>query len=293
MKSQAQVNFFCPEQRAAFMLRPCEGFWEKIAKAREKFPDAQIHYPLDKCIDCKGDKLIPPQEGDAVVETDRGKMIRSQILEAMDRLIPSVGSSVTKKDLAAVLDIPVANLSFHVAKMHNSGLLKITSPGVGFPDQISWPTPPGETLSEKAVEVRKKEEIPEIVREKGEKEEIVREVEVEHSAPEHDEVEQFGEGVPPDPPEIPTGTRFCKNDDGRPAHKTSPYCLECCRENLKSNAAKGKEKPKHSLSDLSAKERLFNWTLENLPAFDPTWTQDVWERWQNIHAILCELSKDL
>ena len=313
---EAQVNFFCPEQRAAFMRRPCEGFWAKIAEAREKWPNHQFHFPLNQCVDCKGDKLVPPeQEEKAVVEAEKGKMVRTQILDAMDRMIPTVGSSVTKKDLATALNIPVANLAFHLAKLHNSGLVKITGPGDGYPDQISWPTPPGETLPDKAVDVIQKDDLAETVIQPYDEEVVVtrkasdivqvrpevlaqRIAEgkvhpaVEHSTPSHDKMDHPAlEHIDLEQ----SGVRLCKNNDGRPAHKTSPYCLECCQENLKRNQVKGKERPKNdpTASDLNPTERLFNWTLETLPPFDPTWEHEIWERWNIVWGNLWDISRDL
>ena len=91
----------------------------------------------------------------------------------------------------------------------------------------------------------------------------------------------------------PSTERLCKNNDGRPAHKLSVYCLECCQTNLKRNQEQAKAKPKANPGDLSAKERLFNWTMENLPVFDPTWTQEVYERWAKLHGDLMEMAKRL
>ena len=300
MNKEAHVNFFCPELRGAFMRRPCEGFWAKIAEAREKWPNHQFQFPLNKCEDCKGDKLVPPEQKEkAVVEAEKGKMVRTQIHEAMERMIPTVGPTITKKDLSVALDIPVANLTYHLNRMHAGGLVKITSPGDGYPDQISWPTPKDAPLPDKAGNVEKSEVIIQAFQEECEKAGIVQE------APEVLRVPEVPEDPnPPDLTEVPEvveaphlpeapGVRLCKNNDGRPAHKTSPYCLECCQENLKRNQEQAKAKPKANPGDLSAKERLFNWTLENLPAFDPTWAPEVWDRWLEVHRSLLELAKDL
>ena len=292
---EAQVNFFCPEQRASFMRRPCEGFWAKIAEAREKWPNHQFNFPLNKCDGCKGDKLVPPEKKEQQMpmpeELGKSKMIRTKILDQLDKMIPTLGPSVTKKDLATALNISVVNLSYHLAKMHGHGLVKITSPGDGFPDQISWPAPKDAPLPDKVVDVQEKEEMPENVIQKGEKVETVQEVPEVPEAPE--------DPNPPDLTEVPhlpeaTEVRLCKNNDGRPAHKLSPYCLECCQENLKKNQMKGKEKPKASDTPAhEAEEKLFNWTLDNLPVFDPTWTQEVYERWAKLHGDLMEMAKRL
>jgi len=303
MTTAAQVNFYCPEQRAAFMCRPCEGFWEKIAQARAKFPEAQFHFPLNKCVDCKGEYLVPAGHKEkAVEESDKGRVTRTKILEAMEKVIGAAEANLkgftTKKSLASQLNMPVANLTYHLEKMKEGGLIQITKIGEGLPGQISWPTPKDAPLPDKAGEVRKGGEITLIVQEKGEKAGIV------HVPPgattcSKCEAVFLSEkcpmcGTPADPSNNPSNNpsiKLCKNNDGRPAHKTSPFCLECCREQLKQNQAKAKGKPKNSLG-LSAEERLFNWTLENLPAFDPAWTQEVWERWNLIWGSLREIARN-
>ena len=300
MTLEAKVNFFCPENRASFLLRPCEGFWAKIAEAREKWPNHQFNFPLNKCEGCKGDKLISPdQEEKAVAEIEKGQMVRTRILEAMDRLIPTVGPSVAKKDLATVLNIPVANLAFHLAKLHNSGLVKVTSPGDGFPDQISWPTPKDAPLPDKAVDVIQR----------CEKAGIVQEVEL--LAPYDDEVvvtrkspsdivrarpeilaQRIAEGKVP-APEVPE-VRLCKNGDGRPAHKLSPYCLECCQENLKKNQERGKGKPKIDPAAIIAhREETFKIILAKFPVWDPNWSTALTEKWWEIFNKLWDMAREL
>ncbi len=87
--------------------------------------------------------------------------------------------------------------------------------------------------------------------------------------------------------------RLCKNGDGRPAHKTSPYCLECCRENFNRNRQKAKERPQVEDIAINAEEKLFNQTLETLPAFDPAWPQEVWERYLTLWSYLWDIARDL
>lgn len=270
----AQVNFYCPEQRAAFMLRPCEGFWEKIAKAREKWPNHQFNFPLNKCEGCKGDKLILPPDEKVVGEYEKSKGARTAIIQAIERLIEKDGLAA-KADIATAIGFTLQKLEYHLAKMIDEKLLVQCD---GFPARVTWANlPEGAPLPDKAVEVRKKEEIPEIVQEKAEKVEIVQEVEPpgspqqltkneEKCAPVDEKETKGAMGLQPT---RAVESRLCKNDDGRPAHKTSPYCLECCRENLKKNNAKAGSKPPSGL-------------LAKFPDFDGSWPLETQLRWFDI-----------
>lgn len=245
-------------------------------------------------------------------ELEKGKMIRTKILEQLDKMIPTLGPSVTKKDLATALDIPVANLSYHLAKMHGHGLIKITNPGDSFPDQISWPTPKDALLPDKAAEVQGKEEKPELVQERGEKAEIVQEApevrplitpqelgeifeKAGYPSPKRDDKVEYlvVEQVEVEQVEVEqSGVRLCKNGDGRPAHKTSPYCLECCRENLQKNAAKAKENPKKQ-SDFTYRQETFKIILAKFPIWDPNWSTSLTEKWWEIFQKLWDMAREL
>ena len=45
--------------------------------------------------------------------------------------------------------------------------------------------------------------------------------------------------------------------------------------------------------ELNPTEILFHWTLKALPAFDPAWTQEVWERWHTMWGYLWDIARDL
>jgi hypothetical protein len=115
---------------------------------------------------------------------------------------------------------------------------------------------------------------------------------------------------------------ICKNHPDRPAvinpqgHSVK-YCEECfavwgrqgkekqMKKKLSGDSVKQEPKifPEPDLSLLGftqtkdslhyAEERLFFWTIDRLPPFDASWTEEVWERWIKLWGYLWDIARDL
>lgn len=158
-------------------------------------------------------------------------------------------------------------------------------------------------LPDKAVEVHQIGEKAGIVQETEEKAKIVQSVQpvtlTEVLMFEADQLE--AKGLPEHP------AKMCKKHPGAPARldklgRSTGFCDGCLAErgrqvidrNRVGCGRKPKARPQGAgAPELSAEEFLFQWTLKTLPPFDPTWTQEVWRRWQDVWNYLWDIARDL
>lgn len=293
------INYqhYCPVFRSSFVLAPCTS---NLRKAKELSGNGKrLGYTLEKCVECGGKRLEQigvPLKG---AEMGYGDMSREKVLDTLEKFMEPDGF-ITKKTLAAHLGIPTKNLDYYLKKMKAEGLIEVEPVSPNNPPRVRWATPapssgdmPLSNIPPDAAPPMQDPPVPEepIFVGNG-KEKLPEKV----AAQIREKLEPVVAPVPApvDPPqevaEVPQAI-MCKNHPAVKGYQNGDLCWNCWqRERWGPKKTKPWEANKNGHD---AQAKLFQWTLDTMPVFDPAWAQEVWERWHKVWGSLLDMARGL